>query len=169
MRDSRASRRDSRFATLIEAMQAELRGDALAVRALPESDAQWRALLAVADWHRVSAVLARTTPADAAPGWVRERLDEALMHDTARSLRLDHARAGVLAALAEAGIQAMPLKGSALVETVYPDATWRDMSDIDLLVERDRHAEARRGRRGPGLRALYRARNRNLARITTQS
>ncbi len=40
----------------------------------------------------------------------------------------------MLAALAAAAIPVITLKGSALVETVYPDATWRDMGDIDLLV-----------------------------------
>jgi hypothetical protein len=134
--------RDPRFATLVGAIDAELGGDGIAARAKSRSDEQWRALLALADWHRVGSVLARQLDPSATPRWVQERLGEGLLRDTARSLLFDKARADVLAALAGASIPVIPLKGSALVETIYPDATWRDMGDVDLLVERSRHAEA---------------------------
>jgi hypothetical protein len=48
----------------------------------------------------------------------------------ARTVRL----APLLAQLADAGIDAIPLKGAALVGTVYPRAGMRPMDDIDLLV-----------------------------------
>ena len=107
--------RPSRFATLAAAIAAEFGDVALSV---PRSDEEWRALLAAADWHRLAPVLARQL--DGAPEWVRERLAETQMQDTVRSLRFGHARAEVLAALARDGIPVIPLKGSALVETVYP-------------------------------------------------
>jgi hypothetical protein len=133
---------DARFATLVDAIGAELGGAGIPALAMPQSDEQWRALLALAEWHRVGAVLARQLDPGATPRWVHERLGEGLLRDTARGLLFDSARADVLAALAGAAIPVITLKGSALVEMVYPDATWRDMGDVDLLVEPGRHAEA---------------------------
>jgi hypothetical protein len=125
---------------LTGAIAAELGG--AAVRALPQTDEQWRALLAAADWHRLAPVLARQLTPGTAPDWVLTRLREQSLQDAARAALLDNARARVLQALADAGVPAIALKGSALVETIYPDSTWRDMSDIDLLVKPDRYADA---------------------------
>lgn len=131
---------DSRFAVLLGAIDAELGGAGIPEAAVPRSDSGWNAVLELADWHRLETVLGRQLTS--APDWVQDRLAQAQMQDLARSMVLGNARTQVLKALGEAGIPVIVLKGSALVETVYPDATWRDMGDIDLLVEPSRVEQA---------------------------
>ena len=107
------------------------------------TDADWASLLAVADWHRVTGVLARTLDSDQpVPASVRAELAATHLHDTARSLVFDRARAGVSRSLGACGVPAMLLKGAALVEVVYPETSMRDMSDLDVLVPADRVADA---------------------------
>jgi hypothetical protein len=106
-------------------------------------DEDWPALLAVADWHRLTTVLARHVASDEeVPRPIADGLSACVLHDQVRSLLLDRCRQDVLGSLHDQGVPAMVLKGSALVQTVFPDPGSRDMGDIDILVPAARHAEA---------------------------
>lgn len=115
----------------------------------------WAALLASADWQRVTPVLSGL-PADdpAVPTWVLDQIRAAETVFVARRLMIDAARARAVQLLVGAGIPMMLLKGSALVESVYRPSRWRDMSDVDVLVEPDRLADARMALVACGYRPL---------------
>ena len=73
-------------------------------------------------------------------GWPGFRGDHA-----AASIQADRRAAVTLeavAALADAGIAVMLLKGIAYAGTLYPDPALRPMSDVDLLVPADRYGDA---------------------------
>lgn len=61
---------------------------------------------------------------------------------TARSLRIDRVTGEVAAALDEAGIPALALKGAAFARVLYDDGALRDYGDSDLLVPPDRVTDA---------------------------
>ena len=67
---------------------------------------------------------------DSAPAAWRARFLEALPHTSLRQRQI----ADILAALADAGVDVLVLKGAWLGATVYDDPVQRTMSDIDLLV-----------------------------------
>jgi hypothetical protein len=130
------------YDVVLRALVAELFGP-VGSSAVARGDEDWKSVLRIADWHRLSTVLARHLAADpSVPGPVADRLGASVLHDTARSLLLDRHRREVLGRLQGHGIPAMVLKGSALVETVFPEPGSRDMGDIDILVPASRHAEA---------------------------
>jgi hypothetical protein len=58
----------------------------------------------------------------------------------------------LLEQLAGAGILAQAVKGVGLVEGLYPDLSWREVHDIDLLVERSQVVSALEALRAAGLR-----------------
>ena len=62
----------------------------------------------------------------------------------ARNILLYHELAGVLNALADAGVPTILLKGAALASTVYPNIAHRPMGDLDLLVRPQDLEPARR-------------------------
>ena len=63
-----------------------------------------------------------------------EQLFRARRHTAVRNLRLRHELGRVIEALRQSGIPALALKGIVLAYAVYPDASLRPMSDLDLLV-----------------------------------
>jgi len=65
---------------------------------------------------------------------IARRLFTAYLHAGAHNARLLHEYHTVAAALADAGLEAIPLKGIHLATLVYPDPALRPMGDIDLLV-----------------------------------
>lgn len=147
---------DTAYRLLLGALAAELadRGSELEPPAGWSDDA-WAALLATADWQRVTPVLGRLPSDNAAvPDWVIDEIRAVDAAFVARRLMIDAARARALQLLADAGIPVMLLKGAALVECVYPASLWRDMSDVDVLVEADRLAEARTALVACGYRPL---------------
>ncbi|HTO10082.1 MAG TPA: nucleotidyltransferase family protein [Candidatus Binatia bacterium] len=95
----------------------------------------WDALLAEAEAEDLLPALA--SAAAAAPPAVRRRLGEALTAARARHLVMTRALAAVLARLEADAIPALPLKGPALAETVYPDPALRPCGDLDILVRRE--------------------------------
>jgi hypothetical protein len=52
-----------------------------------------------------------------------------------RCVQLEHHLVSVAALLAEHGIRSVVLKGGATAHLDYPDPSWREVSDIDLLVD----------------------------------
>ena len=71
-----------------------------------------------------------------------KRLRGAYYGTAARNALLYHEVHKVLMALREKNIEAIALKGAALAETVYPHRALRPMSDIDLLVRKEKVTEA---------------------------
>jgi len=72
----------------------------------------------------------------------------------ARNILLYRELAGVLNALAEAGVPTIVLKGAALASTVYPSIAHRPMGDIDLLVRPQDLERAQRTLEAAGYRFL---------------
>jgi hypothetical protein len=118
------------YAGIRAALFRELYLDAAATGPL-----EWPALLRIADWHRLSTVVARELEA---PRPYSQALAQAALADTARAMLIERDRSAALRALSDAEIPVIVLKGSALVETVFTEPGTRDSSDIDLLVPGDR-------------------------------
>lgn len=51
-------------------------------------------------------------------------------------------RERILAALTDAGLDVLPLKGSVLID-LYPDPTYRQMADLDLLIRKEQQADVK--------------------------
>jgi hypothetical protein len=98
---------------------------------------RWSYLVEVARRHRLDPLLSRWLDhdgRDCAPGPVVETLREARLGTSARNLFLQAELRRIATALAERGIPSLALKGAALVETTYGDASLRPMRDLDILV-----------------------------------
>jgi hypothetical protein len=134
---------------------AVLRGDSdAAERATP---AAWQSLLALADVHGIAALVASRLTAEPAMA----ALPPAETGDEARRRLRDAARLSFVLLqrvrsygrqLAEDGIPAVALKGSALALTVYPSPEQRSFRDLDILVPRKRLGAARESLLRAGLR-----------------
>jgi hypothetical protein len=104
----------------------------------------WSAVAELADRHGVAAYVSRIvggsiSPAEAAP-LLRERELAAMAH----VLVLDAALERVIPGFAASGIDVIALKGPALARWLYPAASLRAYTDLDLLVrpgDEDRAAE----------------------------
>jgi putative nucleotidyltransferase-like protein len=105
----------------------------------PDDEAQLARLLDAVDAHRVAPLAAfwqqRRPHLDLAPGPVRTRLSARLRDAVARELVQRRELARVAAALQDAGVTAVAIKGAALAYSVYPDPALRPRIDTDLLVE----------------------------------
>src|SRR5687767_3457728 len=109
----------------------------------PPDGLRWEHVLELAWWHRLGPLLYRYLGvAGPAPPDVLGRLRQVYIANASRNLYLGAALERILDALDRVGIRAMPLKGAALVDTVYPDPALRQMADLDVLVPRSRLDEA---------------------------
>ena len=70
----------------------------------------------------------------------------------ARNLAIEHEQERLLEALVRASVPCWPIKGVRLTTLLYPDLSWREISDIDLLVPRDSVGHAYRKLKELGLR-----------------
>jgi Uncharacterised nucleotidyltransferase len=100
----------------------------------------WTQLVARAETLLLSpllrAQLANVGTLDTLPMAERERLEQGHQVWAARHLAYVSEARRLLAAFAEANVQAMPLKGAALLLLdVYPQTGWRPALDIDVLIE----------------------------------
>lgn len=101
---------------------------------------QWEAVERAALRHGLAPLLyqrlrARVGPA-APPPAVMARLQDVHLHSTLRSVAVRAALGEALDALRRADVGVMVLKGAALADEVYGDASLRPMRDVDLLVRR---------------------------------
>jgi hypothetical protein len=121
------------------------------VRTITWDGADWGRALSAADWHRLSPLLYShvLTVADTPPA-VLHALERGYLANAARSLFLRSELEKVLGLLSAAGVEAMLLKGAALVETVYRDPAHREMLDLDLLVRGDQLPAANAALRAAG-------------------
>ncbi len=113
-----------------------------ALRALPGPppevpDDRWPSILALARWQGVEQLLwaAHREHGDgSSPSWVDEHLHAVVRDTTVANIQVLRELDAVLDALRAEGIDVLPLKGAALVETVYAHPGLRAMADLDLLV-----------------------------------
>ena len=95
---------------------------------------QW---LAVAQRERVVPllyVLVDTVPTDLSE---HQRANFITLEQSAmrRGVRLEHRLLAAVGTLAEHGVRTAVLKGGATAHLDYPDPSWREVGDIDLLIE----------------------------------
>jgi hypothetical protein len=97
--------------------------------------AHWERAVKAAEWHRLEPMLARyLTRHRDAPADVVTGLEVRYLANVARNAYVAASLRDALAALTDAGVEAMLLKGAALTATVYPDPAVREMLDVDVLV-----------------------------------
>jgi hypothetical protein len=109
---------------------------------LPTHTPDWDALLQLADWHRVTALLARATRAYPLPDRVRTALQAAARANAQRNLLLFAHTARISAAFESKGIDALFLKGPLLAHRIYGDLSLRVCGDVDVLVRAAHFAQA---------------------------
>jgi len=104
---------------------------------------RWGRTLRAADWHRLSPILfCYLEPRPGVPAAVRSALERSYLANAARNLFIAATSRRVFQALADADVPAMPLKGAALIETIYPDPGQREMLDLDILVPANQISDA---------------------------
>lgn len=97
----------------------------------------WQIVAQLAANHGVSGFVRQAVARDgiAAPASVEEGLRNATLAQITHVARLNVALFKILPALQAAGVSAMILKGPVLSRLVYPDATLRPYSDLDLNIK----------------------------------
>jgi hypothetical protein len=104
---------------------------------------RWGHTLRTAEWHRLSpALFCHLRQRGQAPAAVVSALERSYLANAARNAFIVAQLRQVVGALSAAGTPVVLLKGAALIEAVYIDPAQREMLDLDLLVPRDRLAEA---------------------------
>jgi hypothetical protein len=109
---------------------------------LPAPPPDWDALLRLADYHRVTPLLARATRAYPLPDRVRRALQTAARANAQRNLLLFAHTARISSAFASSGIDALFLKGPLLAHRIYGDLSLRVCGDVDVLVRAAQFVEA---------------------------
>ena len=113
---------------------------ALLIRELARSALDWEALAALGRRHSVFPLLYRqlaaVVPQDVPPDSLA-RMKELYQGNTARNLFLLGELEGVLHALAEDGVTAIPWKGPLLAIAGYGDLSLRRFVDLDVIVRRN--------------------------------
>ena len=124
---------------------SHLRGDPAGIPTQPTAEA-WTELLAQAETHQLRGFTYRLVAdgpvASLAPAAVTERLREAYLGTAVRNALLFRQTQQFIKVLDERGIPVMLLKGLHLARFVYPEPALRNMADVDVMVPRDRLAEA---------------------------
>jgi Uncharacterised nucleotidyltransferase len=105
---------------------------------------QWDSLIDHAIENRMGTLLANQLAAQAAllPPAAWAKLAAARQQTAARYLLFKANHQRIEAVLRAAGIQALWLKGYALIHSIYPAPTLRPMSDLDLLIKPSQRAQA---------------------------
>ncbi len=117
------------------ARAAELDRSAIAAALAGVRD--WQRVVAAADWHGITPLLAFHLLAeywDAVPAAVRAELDLRFKGSARQALVLTNDLLRTLDILASHGVQAIPYKGAALAALLYGNLVLREFSDTDLLV-----------------------------------
>ncbi len=104
------------------------------------SASDWDGVIQLSARHGVTPLLYKRlrtlSPGTTIPAGIVQRLREAYLHSSARSMSLYHEISKVLTVLQNDGIPVIVLKGAHLAEVVYGNTALRPMSDVDLLVKR---------------------------------
>ncbi len=104
------------------------------------SSQQWDELAGLAVTRRVAPLmyhnLAEQGLKDCVPPPALRRLFQRYRHNTLKNLKFQAELAGIVAALEQAGIPVMVLKGAYLAAVVYQNLGLREMGDLDILVKK---------------------------------
>ncbi|MDD4652334.1 MAG: nucleotidyltransferase family protein [Methanothrix sp.] len=107
---------------------------------LLKEEMDWAWIIKAARTHGVMPLLYRHLKA-ACPGAVPPEiyldLQKVYLLNTRRNLIIARELLGILTALRESGIEAVPFKGPALSLMAYGDITCRSFSDLDIMVAKD--------------------------------
>ncbi|MEI6102817.1 MAG: nucleotidyltransferase family protein [Methanothrix sp.] len=108
--------------------------------ALLKEEMDWAWIIKAARTHGVMPLLYRHLKA-ACPGAVPPEiyldLQKVYLLNTKRNLIFAKELLGIIKALSEHGIEAVPFKGPALSLMAYGDITYRSFSDLDIMVHKD--------------------------------
>lgn len=112
------------------------------------TDEQWGLLAAEAQRHQLSALtyrlLSQHPRSHGAPATILERLRPAYREAALHNAVLVRQTSQAASWLAARGIPVMLLKGMHLAQFVYAEPALRNMADVDIMVPRERLAEAER-------------------------
>ena len=109
----------------------------------PQADIAWELMIEVASFHYVAPALAWCLRDEPMPGDVAEYFSSVQALNRQRNDGMLEGLARVAALLNGVGIEPVLLKGCAmLADDLYPDASLRLMGDADILIPRERAAEA---------------------------
>lgn len=106
------------------------------LQSMVTSDVNWEYLLRLADLHNVKPFIASVLSGiDAIPAPTRQAMKK-ITYGAMRN-HLDYRKwiVGIFAAMVDAGIRPVVLKGPALADRYYPDPHLRASVDLDLLLE----------------------------------
>lgn len=136
--------RDPTLALLVAG--ARVRADEAArarLRAALAGEIAWDKVINLAHQHRVLPLLYEHLKGEErVPERVAQRLRRVARHAAGHNLLLTAELLALLAALAEAGIVALPYKGPALAALAYGSVALRPCHDLDLLVQEAQVAQA---------------------------
>jgi hypothetical protein len=99
------------------------------------------AILEAADYHRVLPTVLTRLP-DETASQISQTFRDRLILDAARMMTLRHTGEQVIAALGEAGLPAVIVKGEHFATRLYPPSIWRPYTDIDILIEESGRTDA---------------------------
>jgi hypothetical protein len=123
---------------------ARLQPDLARVRECAAAPLDWGRTAAAADYHGLTPLLLRNLKAANAsvPEDALRNMERSAAAILRNNLFLTSEMLRVTAALKESGIEAVPLKGAVLAQSLYRDLGLRPFSDIDLLLRRENIAAA---------------------------
>jgi hypothetical protein len=109
-----------------------------------QAEVTWELIIEVASFHCATPTLAACfDPDDDIPSDVRDYFEAALALNKKRNKQILSTLARVAGLLNAIDIEPVLLKGAALlVEEIYPQSSMRILGDIDILIPKDRSAEA---------------------------
>jgi hypothetical protein len=118
----------------------QLNGELLA---FPSAGFAWPGLIALADRHDVIPLLnAALRSSVSVPSHVRQRLDSHCRTVIAHNLSLASELAELLELFERSGVHAMPFKGPAWTKVLYGNLAYRQIRDLDILVDESEIARA---------------------------
>jgi class 3 adenylate cyclase len=110
------------------------------------TSSHWKLLGRESRRHQMSGytwqMLSQDPDRHGAPAWLVEHLRDVWIETSLRNAVLFRQTASMTRRLAERGIPVMLLKGAHLARFTYANAGMRNMADVDLMVPRDRLADA---------------------------
>lgn len=110
------------------------------IRKSCERGINWHLILSWSHWHGVTPLVYHTLKESnwaGIPNQIKEKLERIFWANTARNLLLAAEIDKVFEALGKRGVRSIPIKGIFLSEEVYPDISFRMMTDIDILIRRE--------------------------------
>lgn len=136
-----SSKLDTEIAFLCLFARVHLDGATLdRLRTLLLQSLNWRHVLGLAHYHKVSSLLYRSLcrlDDSAVPASLLEKLASEHKLRTLRNLLMTHQLVDVVAGLKQVGIVAIPFKGPVLAQAAYGDLALRATADLDLWVHPD--------------------------------